>query len=280
METIENKSFSQERALYLLNDADVTNCVFFDPENIGESPLKESKNIYISSCKFCLRYPLWHMCDSSLEKSEFTDTSRAALWYNKNLIIEDCKLNGTKALRECKNIVLKNSEASSLEFGWRCNKLSIDNFKLVSEYPFFFSKKLFITNLEMKGKYSFQYVKNAKLFDCKLDTKDAFWHTNHVTVVNCEIKGEYIGWYSKNLTLINCKISGTQPFCYCKNLRLINCELTDADLAFEYSSVKADLNGKLISVKNPSKGYIKVDKIDEIILSNSKYKNKCKLITK
>ena len=84
------------------------------------------------------------------------------------------------------------------------------------------------------------------------------------------IKGEYLAWYSENLTLINCKISGTQPFCYCKNLKLINCEMIDTDLSFEYSEVEAIINGTIKSVKNPLKGKIEADLIEEIILTEDK----------
>ena len=69
---------------------------------------------------------------------------------------------------------------------------------------------------------------------------------------------------SKNLTLINCVINGTQPFCYCKKLKLINCQLINADFAFENSEVNAKLVGKVISIKNPLKGKIYVDEVDEI----------------
>lgn len=66
--------------------------------------------------------------------------------------------------------------------------------------------------------------------------------------------------------------------CYADNLRIINCKFIDTDLAFEYSKVKADIIGSIKSVKNPKSGYIKADHIEEIILENSIYKNRCKII--
>ena len=129
------------------------------------------------------------------------------------------------------------------------------------------------------GKYSFQYVNGLEIRDSVLDTKDAFWHCNNVIVENTVLKGEYIGWYSKNLTLKNCKIIGTQPFCYAENLTLINCTMEQTDLAFEYSSVMAEVNGEILSVKNPKSGKIIADKIGEIILEDSVYENNCEIIT-
>ncbi|MFA6943085.1 MAG: DUF3737 family protein, partial [Bacilli bacterium] len=47
------------------------------------------------------------------------------------------------------------------------------------------------------------------------------------------------------------------------------CTMKNADLAFEYSDVEADIIGHIDSVKNPKSGYIKADTIGEIILSQS-----------
>ena len=111
-------------------------------------------------------------------------------------------------------------------------------------------------------------MENLEITDSYLDTKDAFWHSKNVTVRNSVVKGEYLAWFSEGLTLIDCKIIGTQPLCYCKDLKLINCTMEDADLAFEYSDVEADIKGHVISIKNPRSGIIVVDSVGEIIREN------------
>ena len=52
------KQFDEERALYHLCHAKVTDCVFAG-EADGESVLKETEDIHLSGCSFSLRYPLW-----------------------------------------------------------------------------------------------------------------------------------------------------------------------------------------------------------------------------
>ena len=42
--------------------------------------------------------------------------------------------------------------------------------------------------------------------------------------------------------------------------------MEETDLSFENSSVKATVNGNIMSVKNPVTGFIKADSIGEIIL--------------
>ena len=265
----ENQTFDQERALYGLHDAIVKNCRF-DGEADGESALKEAGRLQVSACFMNLRYPFWHVTDAKISGTEFTENCRAALWYDKGITIDDCRLNGIKALRECQDITLKNSSVSSPEFIWKCRNLTVENVEIKeSEYPFFEVKNARISNLKMKGKYSFQYDRDIEISDSKLDTKDAFWHTKNVTVKNSVIKSEYLGWYSENLTLIDCHIIGTQPFCYCKNLVLKNCTMEGCDLAFERSSVHADVRGRIDSVKNILSGSVTADEIGEIIMEES-----------
>ena len=278
-QNFENQTFDEERALYGIKNALVKNCSFDGPAD-GESALKEASDFEVKDCYMNLRYPFWHVANAKISGSELTENCRAALWYDKNVEIDSCKLNGIKALRECDGITLKNSSVSSPEFIWKCKNLVVENVEInESEYPFFEVENAKITNLKMKGKYSFQYNKNIEICDSDLDTKDAFWHTKNVTVQNSTVKSEYLGWYSENLTLINCRIIGTQPFCYCKNLVLENCTMEGCDLAFERSSVQADVKGKIDSVKNLLSGSVTADEIGDIIMEeNIVDKTKSKII--
>ena len=264
MKRIENKTFDEERALYNLKDSTIYHCTFKGPKD-GESALKESRNIIVDNCLFALRYPLWHVKKYELKDSLMEDTTRAPLWYCQDGVIKNCHLYGVKMLRECDNTTIDNCEIISPEFGWWTRDSKIKDSKITSEYIFLNSRNIKWENIHFTGKYSFQYCENVVIRNSILDTKDAFWHAKDVTVYDSIIKGEYLAWFSKNLTLINCKIIGTQPLCYCENLKLINCETEDCDLAFEYSSVDADINGHIISIKNPKEGIIKVDSVDEII---------------
>ena len=280
MEIVKNKRFGEERALYNSKDLQIIDCKF-DGEEDGESALKESNNIIVDNCYFNLRYPFWHDEKLTINNCELTNLCRAALWYSKDIRINDSKLFGIKALRECNDIEINKSEIDSLEFGWRSKNIKVLDTKIRNcEYLFFESKNINIDNVDLQGKYTFQYVENLEINNSILDTKDAFWHSKNVVVRNSTIKGQYLAWYSEDVTLINCKIVGTQPLCYCKNLKLIDCEMIDTDLAFEYSDVEASIKGSILSVKNPKSGKIVADEIKEIILHDSKIECKCEIIDK
>lgn len=261
----ENETHDEERGFYGLKDATVKNCKIDGPAD-GESAFKECKNIEVEGTYLNLRYPFWHDENVKITGCEMTEGCRAALWYDKGVEIDNCKMHGIKALRECEDVELKNTDVISPEFAWRSRNIKIENTSVEGEYPFFECKNMEITGLKMKGKYSFQYVEDTTLKDCILDTKDAFWHAKNVTIEDSVVKGEYLAWYAENIRFVRCKIIGTQPLCYVKGLVLEDCEMESCDLSFERSEVVAAINGRIDSVKNPISGSITADEIGEIII--------------
>ncbi len=264
-----NKTYDEERALYGIHDAKVTDCTFDGPAD-GESALKETGSLVVERCYFNLRYPFWHCNDTLIKDCTLTEGCRAALWYDNGITIEDSELNGIKALRECQNIHLKGCRIKSPEFAWRTHGIQVENSSLESEYPFFECSDMELDNLTMTGKYSFQYIENVVIKNSNLNTKDAFWHGKNVTVIDSVVRGEYLGWYSENLKLIRCHIIGTQPLCYCKGLVLEDCTMEGCDLAFENSEVVATVNGHIDSIKNPICGSITADTIGEMVLESER----------
>lgn len=270
MKTVEGLSLDCERALYESCDLILKNCAFTGDAD-GESALKESRHISANNCYFNLRYPFWHTENVKIVACEMTDKCRAPIWYCQDVEIVSTKINGTKAVRECSDISLDACHIISDEFGWDTHRIKINNSYIEGFYIFSRAKDMNAQNLKMKGKYSFQYIENAVFENCVFDTKDAFWHAKNVTVKNSVVKGEYLGWYSENLTFENCVITGTQPLCYCRNLTLINCEMHECDLAFEKSTVNAQITTPVISIKNVYSGKITVPCVGEIICDRDEY---------
>ena len=267
METYIDRQFDEERALYGSDHIEIIRCRFDGPAD-GESALKEGKNISVKDCYFNLRYPFWHDTHLSIENSEMTELCRAALWYSSDIRISGTKMHGIKALRECADVTIEDSDIVSPEFGWSVRSIAMKDSHAEGEYFMMRSDHLKFDNVTLKGKYSFQYIEDSEFDNCNFDTKDAFWHAKNVVVRNSVIKGEYLAWYSENITFENCTIIGTQPLCYCKGLRMINCQMIDTDLSFEKSEVEADIINVIDSIKNPKFGTITVTGVKEIIMDD------------
>lgn len=127
-----------------------------------------------------------------------------------------------------------------------------------------------VSDLQLYGNYSFDGVKNVEVRNSRLLSKDAFWNSDHVTVYDSFISGEYLGWNAKNLTLVNCTIESLQGMCYIENLVMKNCRLINTTLAFEYSTVDADITGRVDSVINPTSGTIRAESIGELIMQKDR----------
>ena len=276
MEVIQNQKMDEERALYGRNHITIDHCAFDGPLD-GESAIKECRDVTINDTYFNLRYPLWHVHGLTMKNSEMTPNCRAALWYSDHIRIDQTKMHGIKALRECCDVTIKNCDIDSPEFGWFTHGLTIEHTTIQGEYLFMRSTQMHINDMKMKGKYSFQYIENVTFENCEFDTKDAFWHGKNVTLKNCVVKGEYLAWYSDHITFDHCTIIGTQPLCYCTHLTLIDCAMIDTDLAFEKSEVNATITTHVISIKNPYDGLIIAPSVGEIIKDDERSTGKIEI---
>ena len=193
---VENQTFDEERALYGEKDLIVRSCRFDGPAD-GESALKECERVTVDGAFMNLRYPFWHDHGLALRDVEMTELCRAALWYSSDVTIEDSRLHGIKALRECTDVRMRDCDIVSPEFGWSTRGIEMVDCTATSEYFMMRSTRLRFRNVRFTGKYSFQYIEDAVFDNCDFDTKDAFWHAKNVVVRNSRVRGEYLGWYSE-----------------------------------------------------------------------------------
>lgn len=267
MKKYENMNFDEERALYASRDVEVIGCRFDGPAD-GESALKESRDVTVKDCYFNLRYPFWHNTGLEIDGCEMTENCRASPWYTEDVVIRNTKMHGIKALRECADVTIEDSDIISPEFGWSVRGITMKNSSAQSEYFMMRSERLHFDGVTLKGKYSFQYITDSVFENCNFDTKDAFWHAKNIVVRNSVIKGEYLAWYCENVTFENCTLIGTQPLCYCKGLKLIDCRMENTDLCFEKSDVEATVTTKVVSIKNPRSGRICVPSLGKLIIDD------------
>lgn len=263
MQEIKQQKYYCERALFNSHDLLITDTVFA----AGESPLKECSNLEIRNSLFRWRYPLWYCKNVKAEHCSFFEDCRAGMWYTDNLTVTDAISKAPKCYRRCHGVVLRRVTLENApETLWHCTDVTLENVRAQGDYFCMNSSGLNIDQLDLVGKYSFDGVSNVTIRNSRLMTKDAFWNSDNVTVYDSFISAEYLGWNSRNLTLINCTIESLQGMCYVDNLVMQNCKMLNSTLAFEYSSVQAELQGQVDSVINPRSGRIKADAIGQLII--------------
>lgn len=264
---IHREFLSGERALFQGRNLKITDTIF----DAGESPLKESRDIQLSGSMFKWKYPLWYSRNISAKDCVWFEMARAGVWYSENIVIEDTPIEAPKNFRRCKQVTLRRvSFANAAETLWNCDGVVLENVTARGDYFAMNTDHVRADQLTLYGNYSFDGSKEVEIRNSRLLSKDAFWNSENVTVYDSFISGEYLGWNAKNLTLIGCTIESLQGLCYIDNLVMKNCKLINTTLAFEYSSVQADIQGKIDSVMNPSSGTITADEIGELILEKDK----------
>ena len=266
-EYISNASYGGERPLFAIRNLRLRNVTILP----GESALKECFGIEAVQCEFTGKYPFWHNEDLLVRNCIFREGARAAIWYCRNLRMVDTLVEAPKMFRDMDGLKLERVRLpNAQETLWHCRHAELDQVAAgKGDYIFMHGSDIRINQFRLQGNYSFQYCKNVEIRNAEIHSKDAFWNTENVTVYDSVLDGEYLGWHSKNLRLVNCRISGTQPLCYATDLVMENCSMAeDADLAFEYASVQAEISGTVRSVKNPRSGRMVADGYGEIILDS------------
>lgn len=278
MEKITQKILSGERALFMGEKLEITDTVFAD----GESPLKESKNIRLDSCIFRWKYPLWYSSDICMKNCALLDTARAGIWYTNNISVENTTIEAPKTFRRSDVITLRDiTFPNADETLWNCSNVVMKNISAKGDYFAMNGEGMNIDNLSLTGNYSFDGAQNILIKNSKMLSKDAFWNSDNIIVYDSFISGEYLGWNAKNLTLVNCTVESLQGMCYIDNLVMRNCKLINTTLAFEYSTVNADICSGIDSVINPSGGTIRANYIGELIIEPDKVdKSKTKIIVR
>lgn len=267
MKEIDQAYFTGERPLFHEDHVSVNGTIFAE----GESPLKECSDIELKGSMFKWKYPLWYSRNIVAEDCTWFEMARAGVWYSENMDIKNAVIEAPKNFRRCRSLSLSNvSFPNAAETLWSCDGVVLDHVIAKGDYFAMNSRNMKVSNFQLIGNYSFDGAVNVEIHNAKLLSKDAFWNSENVTVYDSFISGEYLGWNAKNLTLINCTIESLQGMCYIENLVMKNCRLLNTTLAFEYSTVDAEIKGKVDSIMNPAGGIIRADEIGELIMEKDK----------
>ncbi|MDO4293483.1 MAG: DUF3737 family protein [Eubacteriales bacterium] len=264
---IRQQRLTGERALFQGENLKIYDTIFDD----GESPLKESRNIELYSSMFKWKYPLWYAKNILAKDCTWFEMGRAGVWYTDDITVDNAVIEAPKNFRRCHNVVLKNVNfPNAVETLWSCDGVEMEQVTAKGDYFAMNSSNMKLKDFTLVGNYSFDGCKNIEIHNARMLSKDAFWNSENVTVYDSFISGEYLGWNARNLTLINCTIESLQGMCYIDNLVMKNCRLINTTLAFEYSTVDAQIEGSIDSVLNPTSGVIRAEHIEELILEKDK----------
>ena len=263
MTEIRQAFLTGERAEFFARNRRYVDTIFAD----GESPLKHARDIELVESSFKWKYPLWYCSNVHAKDCTWFEMGRAGVWYTDHITVEDSTIEAPKNFRRAHDVTLRNVDFPNAEETlWSCRNVTLDNVSAHGDYLAMNCENVKADNLRLVGNYPFDGACDVEISNSRLISKDCFWNCENVTVRDSFISGEYLAWNSRNVTFENCTIESLQGLCYADNLVLRNCRLINTTLAFEYSTVDADVHGTIDSVLNPSAGTIRADAIGELTL--------------
>ncbi|MDR2973546.1 MAG: DUF3737 family protein [Propionibacteriaceae bacterium] len=262
-EVISQRRLTGERALLWGHDLKIADTVFAD----GESPLKHARDVGLERVVFEWKYPLWYARNVVANACVLTENARSGIWYTDQVSVADSLIAAPKTFRRSKNIRLSHVDLpNAQETMWGCSDIELNDVSARGDYFGMNSSGIVANGLRLTGNYGFDGGSNIEVSNSTLMSKDAFWNCHDVVVRDSTIIGEYLGWNSSNLTFINCTIESLQGLCYIDNLVMRGCRLINTTLAFEYSTVDAEIDSRIGSIINPTSGVIRCQGVDEVIL--------------
>ena len=263
-----------DRAFHNSNNKYFKDITLKEEKGNGESAFKECKNITVENSNIFLKYTFWNCHDLNLINTTLEKDSKESIWYGKNITILNFKILGIKSCRNCENLTIKDSNIISEDFCWKNDGIIIEKSVIKSNNLLQDSSTITIDSCQLSGESNLQYIKNVKICNTTLDGDNCLWQAKNVYCKNCNINGDRIGWHSDNIIFEDCHINSTQPLCYCKRLRMVNCTMANANLAFEFSDVEADIHSHVFSIRNVLNGKIVVDSYGEYIKDSNAYEYK------
>ncbi len=201
-------------------------------------------------------------------KNQTFDEERA-LYNLKDTLVESCKFegpaDGESALKEARNIHIKNCSFSLRYPFWHVESFKIENTQLdeLTRAPIWYSHggeiincdivgvkclresgdikitdsrvkseefgwrcdNLEITDSEMESQYFLFEVKDTKIDNLKMKGKYSFQYTENLLIENSYLDTKDAFWHSENVTVKNCTVKGEYLAWYSENLTLIDCTI-------------------------------------------------------
>jgi len=261
--SITGQYLTGERAAFALENAQIDDTVFAE----GESPLKHAAGLDVQRTVFEWKYPLWYSRDVTLSDSALLETARSGPWYVQGLTLRRVLVASPKTFRHSSGLLFEDVQfPDAQETLWWCDDVRLNHVSARGDYFGMNSSHIVADDLSISGNYAFDGGHDIEVSNAKLLSRDAFWNCHDVVVRDSILIGEYLGWNSRNVTFINCVIESLQGLCYIDNLVMKGCRLLNTTLAFEYSTVDAELVGGVDSIFNPTSGTIIADSVGQITL--------------
>ena len=156
--------------------------------------------------------------------------------------------DGESPLKECSDLVVKNTEFRWKYPMWYSKNIRCENIKILetARSGIWYTKNIVIKDSILDGPKYFRRCKNVEIYNCDLmHGQEMFWGTDGIKIKNMKAKGDYLCMNSSNVEIDGLYLEGNYAFDGAKNVTIKNSILNSKDSFWNTKNVKC-INCKIV----------------------------------
>ncbi len=153
---------------------------------------------------------------------------RYPFWHVDGAKIDDIRMTETcrAALWYDKDIEIHNSKLHGIKALRECQSILLDGCDIISPEFGWRCSDIRVKNTSLSGEYPFFECKNMKLDGFELSGKYSFQYIENAVFKSCTFNTKDAFWHAKNVTVYDSVVSGEYLGWYSENLRLVRCKIS------------------------------------------------------
>jgi len=163
-----------------------------------------------------------------------------ALYGEDSIELLSCRFDGEEdgesALKECTNILIKDSYFNLRYPFWHDNNVYLDNIEMTDKCraALWYTTNLTIKDSKMNGIKALRECSYISITNTCINSPEFGWKCHSIDINNVSLIGEYVFLMSSEMNFVNFSLKGKYSFQYVKNVKIDNSSLDTKD-AFWHS---------------------------------------------
>ncbi len=166
-----------------------------------------------------------------------------ALYGSDGLVVDKCKFDGPadgeSALKECKNIIVKNCYFNLRYPLWHDTNLEVEDSEMTANCraALWYTHNAVIKNTKLHGIKAVRECSDIELINCHVESEEFGWFVDNISMKDSFAMGEYFMMRSNKLKFNNVSLKGKYSFQYITDSVIENCNFDTKDAFWHAKNV-------------------------------------------
>lgn len=175
-------------------------------------------------------------------KGQTFDAERA-LYGSDGVVLENCRFDGPadgeSALKECKNVEVKNSFFNLRYPLWHNDEVKVSDSEMTENCraALWYTTNICIADTKLHGIKALRECAHIRMKNCDVDSTEFGWFVKDIAMKNTAVKSEYFMMRSEHLDFCNVSLKGKYSFQYITDSKLEHCDLDTKDAFWHAKNV-------------------------------------------